>query len=81
MVARKILNEVTFVIFCPKIFGLAILGFFKVEGWKSSLLDESIIMTSGESFVLLVVDLGGLLFSFFFFLSIFSLFLRFLSKN
>ena len=64
MVARKILNEVTFVMFCPKYLGLlAILGFFKVQGWKSSSLNESIIMTSGESFALLVVDSGGLLFS------------------
>ena len=64
MVARKILNEVTFVMFCPKIFGFVVnFGFFKVEGWKSSSLNESIIMTSGESFALLVVDFGGLLFS------------------
>ena len=67
IVARKILNEVTFVMFCPKILGfLVILGVFEVEGWKSSLLNESIIMTSGESFAFLVVDFGGLLFSPFF---------------
>ena len=42
---------------------MAILGFYEVEGWKSLLLDESIIMTSGESFAFLVVDFGGLLFS------------------
>ena len=80
MVARKILNEVTFVMFCPKNFGfLAILGLFKVEGWKSSSLNESIIMTSGDSFPLLVVHFWGL--QFFFFFTVFSLFLRFLSKN
>ena len=63
MVARKILNEVTLVMFCPKILGfLCNFGFFKVEGWKSSLLNESIIMTSCESFALLMVDMGGLLF-------------------
>ena len=63
MVARKILNEIIFVMFWPKILGfLAILGLFEVEGWKSSSLDESIVMTSGESFPLLVVDFEGLLF-------------------
>ena len=66
MVARKILNEVTFVMFCPKIFGfLGNFGFFEVEGWKSSSLNESIIMTSGESFALLLVVFGGLLFLFY----------------
>ena len=57
---------------------LAILGFFEVEGWKSSLLNESIIMTSGESFALLVVDFGDLLFSSFllFFPCISDFFLR-----
>ena len=80
MVARKILNEIIFVMFWPKILGfLAILGLSEVEGWKSSSLDESIVMTSGESIPLLVVDFGGLLF--FFSFTVFSLFPRFLSKN
>ena len=49
--------------FAQKLLGfLAISGFFEVEGWKSSSLNESIIMTSGESFALLVVNFGGLLF-------------------
>ena len=80
MVERKILNEVTFVMFCPKIYGfLGNFGFFKVEGWKLSSLDESIIMTSGESFALLAVDFGGLLFSFF--LLFFSCFLDFFLRT